>query len=62
MIYRQYIRITNNVCLDCFVPRNDDTCRRHCEERSNPENNMNNTGKNMKNNSVKTSKEKHGKK
>jgi len=25
-------------CLDCFVPRNDDMCRRHCEERSNPDN------------------------
>ena len=22
--------------LDCFVPRNDDACNRHCEERSNP--------------------------
>ena len=22
--------------LDCFVPRNDDACGRHCEERSNP--------------------------
>jgi 1-hydroxy-2-methyl-2-(E)-butenyl 4-diphosphate synthase len=27
--------------IDCFVPRNDDTRRRHCEERSNPENNIN---------------------
>ena len=23
--------------LDCFVPRNEDACSRHCEERSNPE-------------------------
>ncbi len=30
--------------LDCFVPRNDDDTYRHCEERSNPEDNMNNTG------------------
>jgi len=29
---------TDLCVLDCFVPRNDDTCRRHCEERSNPEN------------------------
>ena len=44
MIYRLYTRITNKVCLDCFVPRNDDDTQRHCEERSNPEVNMNNAG------------------
>ena len=28
---------TDLYVLDCFVPRNDGTCRRHCEARSNPE-------------------------
>ena len=31
MIYRLYTRITSKVCLDCFVPRNDDDTQRHCE-------------------------------
>jgi len=44
MIYRLFTRKTNNVCLDCFVPRNDGDTYRHCEERSNPEYNMNNAG------------------
>jgi len=26
--------------LDCFVPRNDGTTHRHCEEQSNPNNNI----------------------
>ena len=32
------------IFLDCFVPRNDGDMYRHCEERSNPEDNMNNAG------------------
>jgi len=45
MIYRLYALKTNIICLDCFVPRNDGDTYRHCEERSNPEDNMNNAGK-----------------
>jgi len=44
LIYRLFTRITKNFCLDCFVPRNDGDTYRHCEERSNPGNDMNNAG------------------
>jgi len=47
MIYRLYTLKTNIICLDCFVPRNDGDTYRHCEERSNPEDNMNNAGGNL---------------
>ena len=39
MIYKLYIQKPGNICLDCFVPRNDGDTYRHCEERSNPEDN-----------------------
>jgi len=27
MIYRLFTRTTNNFCLDCFVPTNDEFCK-----------------------------------
>jgi len=47
MLYQNVLRIIykkmNQVFLDCFVPRNNDNPYCHCEERSNPVENMNNT-------------------